>query len=270
MDEALLMGRPAGGLPYPSPTPLSLAADDLAGPQYLAAEVECLRAEIDLIQQELSTSGETTLSVASMDIELRLLEEELTLARAEAASLRRRVELRMALDQLLAAPEAGPQLLRQTLALLAPRLADWGVVDLLHADGKRRRKVYHPEQRHQALVTRLESIPPEHDPLWRAHTVAQHGAPRLLAQVTPRQFALGVSAESQEWLRELGLHSAVMLPLTACGRQLGTLTLIRGAHRPPFTPTTQPWLQELATTLALGLAARQPVKYLWGDQDGRA
>jgi PAS domain S-box-containing protein len=121
----------------------------------------------------------------------------------------------------------------QTLSSVAravvPRLADWCAVSVVDADGTLRQvAVAHADPARVEWARELSRrFPP--DPRARTGTAAvvRTGQPELFPEITDEMLVASArDAEHLRIARELGLRSAMTVPLTARGRTLGALSLL--------------------------------------------
>jgi PAS domain S-box-containing protein len=143
-----------------------------------------------------------------------------------------------------------------TLARLArlavPRLADWCAVDMLGPDGDvERLAVAHEDPEKVRWAYELqERYPPRPDDLHGVSYVLRSGEPEFFPEISNEllEESIGDDDELRQIMDELGLRSAICVPLTARGRTLGALTLIAAESHPPYS--------EEDFALALELARR--------------
>jgi serine phosphatase RsbU (regulator of sigma subunit)/PAS domain-containing protein len=126
--------------------------------------------------------------------------------------------------------------LDELAALAAPGLADLAVVDLIGADGALRAAGAAGEGAEDVRASRIADPVDPAGPHPVA-VVARSGEPLLLRDVKER--------DSEEWatsrghfevIRRLGYGSAAIVPLSARGRTIGTMALVRFRHRRQFDP----------------------------------
>lgn len=140
-------------------------------------------------------------------------------------------------------------LLQRLARLVVPRLAQWCVVDTVSEEGDIRHVAsVHEDASRQGLLQELERLTPRG---WHAlHPTVQvltTGRPLLVSVVTEaslREYGLG--EEQLRVLRELGLRSAISLPLTARGQPLGAILLASGRPGFEYGPRELALAQELA------------------------
>lgn len=116
--------------------------------------------------------------------------------------------------------------LERVAQLAVPDLADWCAVDLLVGDNIARVAVAHQDPA-KLDVARVyaQRFPESQDTGVRR--VIMSGQPTFTPVLTPERFAAAFTDPEQiKMLGDLGLHSAILVPLTARGRVLGAITLL--------------------------------------------
>jgi signal transduction histidine kinase/GAF domain-containing protein len=113
--------------------------------------------------------------------------------------------------------------------LIVPEFADWCAVDVLDEDGAiRRLAVAHrdPEKREWAIRSR-DDFPPTADEPEGTGRVVRTGSAVLYRTITPELLAATTKSDLHlQTLSELGMASAMVVPLTAGGRTLGALQFV--------------------------------------------
>ncbi|MFL5832222.1 MAG: SpoIIE family protein phosphatase [Solirubrobacteraceae bacterium] len=146
--------------------------------------------------------------------------------------------------------------LRRLTELTVPELAQLAVVDVLDDDGCVRTAVAAATEPSRALE--VQEMRRAH-PLRRgsAHPVA--GVLRTLEPVllpvmsAEFQHTIAEGDEHYELMRRLGYHSAIVVPLVARRRALGTLSLLRMEGSPPYSQDDLVLAEELARRAALAI-----------------
>jgi PAS domain S-box-containing protein len=120
--------------------------------------------------------------------------------------------------------------------LVVPGFADWCAVDLLDPDGSLRRlAVVHRDPAKAEWAERSRTrFPPRTTESEGTGLVMRTGEPALYAEITDELLVESTFDEEHlETLRQLGMRSAVVVPLAARGRVLGALMLVSAdeAHR---------------------------------------
>ena len=116
--------------------------------------------------------------------------------------------------------------LERVAQLAVPDLADWCAVDLLVDENIRRVAIAHQDPAKIALAHEYMARFPEQQDTG-VRRVITSGQPTFAPALTPEMFSDTYRDPEQiRMLRELGLHSAIIVPLTARGRVLGAITLL--------------------------------------------
>jgi PAS domain S-box-containing protein len=140
--------------------------------------------------------------------------------------------------------------------LTVPSLADWCAIEIAEADGSTRQVgVAHvdPAKVRWAEELRVRYPPRPEDP-HGVLSVIRTGRPVLLPDIPDELLVAGArDAEHLRIARELGLRSALVLPLTARGRTLGALTLVNAESGRRFSAADMPLAEQLASRAALAV-----------------
>lgn len=148
---------------------------------------------------------------------------------------------------------------RLTLSSLArlcvTELADWAVVYVMEdGDELRRLEVVHRDPGRTDAARRLREQPltaADAAPLFEVMRTAK---PFLATSIESQDLAaLSPDPERQSLLRELGLSSLMLLPMTARDRHVGALALASADPEQPFTDEDLALAQSLATRAALAV-----------------
>lgn len=119
--------------------------------------------------------------------------------------------------------------LAQVAKLAVRSLSDWCAVDILHDGELTTLAVEHVDPAKVAWAWELqERYPPDRNGPTGAPNVVRTGVSELFADITDDMLVAGARDEEHLRLaRELKLNSAMVVPLSARGRTLGAITLIR-------------------------------------------
>jgi GAF domain-containing protein len=121
--------------------------------------------------------------------------------------------------------------------LTVPMLADWCAVDIVQDNVTVTVAVAHvdPDKVRWAWALQ-EKYPPNPDSATGAPNVVRTGHSELYAEISDAMLVAGaIDEEHLELSRELNLRSAMVVPLSARGRTLGAITLIRTDLAPSYT-----------------------------------
>ena len=123
------------------------------------------------------------------------------------------------------------ELLTRIAELAVPEIADWCAVDLLSADGRLERvALTHADPALQSQALELSRrFPPDPATKGGAYSVIRSGEPMLFEDVSDEFLRRSTRSEDQyALLRELGIRSAIIVPMRTRERTLGTLTFATG------------------------------------------
>jgi PAS domain S-box-containing protein len=140
--------------------------------------------------------------------------------------------------------------------LTVPRLADLCVIDMLAEDGSIRQMAVASADRE--IARKLESLrerqqldPAGEHPVAR---VIRSGVAELLAQMTGAQLhSFAEGAEHAQFMLDNGYNAAVVAPLLARQRTLGTLSVLRLGGEESYSQTDMELVCELARRAALAI-----------------
>jgi PAS domain S-box-containing protein len=184
-----------------------------------------------------------------------------TTARVHAAEVRERaLERSQFLADVSAALDASldyDETLRAVADLAVRRIADWCSIDMVDEErGLRNVAVAHVDPEKVAMARELQQrYPPDLDaPTGAANVALRTGEPELYPEITPELLErAGTDAEQVELIRELGLSSAMVVPLRARERVLGALTLIATHGRAAYGPDDLAFAEQIAARAALAV-----------------
>ncbi|MDX6487462.1 MAG: hypothetical protein QOK13_77, partial [Gaiellaceae bacterium] len=144
--------------------------------------------------------------------------------------------------------------------LVVPAFADWCAVDLLEPDGSLRRlAVVHrdPAKAEWAERSRTQ-FPPRTTEQEGTGLVMRTGEPALYAEITDELLVESTFDEEHlETLRQLGMRSAVVVPLAARGRLLGSLMLVSSDETHRYGEDDVALAQEVARRAAVAVENAQ-------------
>jgi PAS domain S-box-containing protein len=149
-------------------------------------------------------------------------------ARNAAEAVSARLEILAETGERLASTLDYETTLANLASVLLPGFADWYAVDVVDGDGTLRRlAIVHKDPAKSELIEKHRlhtAFPDEPEGAGRA---VRTGEALLYRRVTDELLARSTrSPERHKALRELGMESALVVPLTAGGRTFGALTLV--------------------------------------------
>jgi PAS domain S-box-containing protein len=139
---------------------------------------------------------------------------------------------------------------------VVPELADWCSVQLADDTGRLRQVVVaHVDPTKEAWARQLnERYPAPTDSGTGAPNVLRTGRPELYASISEEMLTAGaVDSEHLAILRELGMVSAMVIPLRAHDRTLGVLTLVAAESGRRYTEDDVELAMELGRRAALAV-----------------
>lgn len=159
----------------------------------------------------------------------RLFQSE-RIARAEAEAAERRAAFLAQASALLASSLEWETTVASVARLAVPRIADWCVVDLPEGLGRGGKPVTvahaDPEKREIARALR-ERYPPDPDANTGVAEVMRTGRSELYPSIPDELLVQAARSEEHlRFLREVGMTSAMIVPLWARGRALGAISLV--------------------------------------------
>jgi PAS domain S-box-containing protein len=139
--------------------------------------------------------------------------------------------------------------------LIVPELADWCTVDIVDAGAVRRLAVAHVRPENVALARELsERYPPDEHADSGVPHVIRTGTSEIYPEISDALLVeSAVDADHLRILRELGLYSAVVVPLHTGTRALGALTLVSAESRRRYTIADLRLAEELGRRAATAM-----------------
>jgi PAS domain S-box-containing protein len=144
--------------------------------------------------------------------------------------------------------------LKRIVELSVPKMADWCAVDMIESGGELERLAtahVNPAKLERTKVLQICYSPDARSAL---HEVIRTGRSQLLADI-PDSLSEDTAAISEHvrLQRELGLRSAMIIPLRARGRTLGALTFVSAESNRRFGDADLAFAEELANVAALAV-----------------
>jgi PAS domain S-box-containing protein len=140
-----------------------------------------------------------------------------------------RMEFLARAGEVLASSLDYEQTLRNVAGLAVPQIADWCAVDLFDAEGQREPvAIAHSQPEKLKTAARLRTYEPERlDPDQGLGRVRRTGEPLLYTEI-PDELLVGAAADDEHLrlLREVGMRSALIVPLRIGARTIGALTMV--------------------------------------------
>ena len=176
-------------------------------------------------------------------------------AETQSADRAARLEFLAHASEALAASLDYRQTLGQVASLAVPTHADWCSVQMVDDGVLRTLAVAHADPTKVQLARELETRwPPDPKARSGAAEVARTGRSLLVEEVTDEMLVAAARDEEHLQLaRELGLRSAMSVPLDAHGQVLGVLTLVGAESGRRYTRADLSFAEDLARRAALAI-----------------
>jgi len=163
--------------------------------------------------------------------------------------------------ELLTSPLDPEERLTDLARLVVPDLGDWCGIDILDAQGAIRQvAVAHVDPAKVKWARELnQRYPPRPDAPTGVPNVLRTGKAELVAEISDEMLVAGaIDDEHLRIVRELGLRSAMVVPLTVRDRTFGALTLISAESRRRYDEEDLALVSEMARRAAFAIdSARQ-------------
>jgi PAS domain S-box-containing protein len=146
--------------------------------------------------------------------------------------------------------------LRDLAQLAVPRIADWCAVDIRQADGSIERiTTAHVDPARVELSRELaEQYPTDPSAPGGVPNVLRTGRPEIYPEVTDEMLVSRArDPEHLRILRDLGIRTVLIAPLTARGSTLGAITFVRSRAGHPFSKDDVTVLTEVARRAGLAV-----------------
>jgi signal transduction histidine kinase len=144
--------------------------------------------------------------------------------------------------------------LNSVAKVAVPQIADWCAIDLLQENGTLRRVAAQHIDTHKIELAHdlaKRYPPPQNSGIFQ---VIKSGTSGFAAEITQEMLdAEQVDEEHGSILRELGMKSAIVSPLIARGRTLGTITLVTAESNRRFRSSDVSFVEDVAHRAAIAV-----------------
>lgn len=235
-------GRPFAAEEYPLARVL-LRGETLAGEEVHYRRGDGTRAVLQLRGAPVLVDGEVTAGVVTF---------------TDATEQRRRRQADQLLaraSELLASSLESAATLQRVADLVAGSLADYCIVHVEEGGELRAPGIAHADPRRREIVRGiLRRFPVDPGGAHPAVVCLRTGEPQLIEQVSGELMsAISTGPEHSEMLRDLGLASAMVVPMQARGRTLGAISFGRTGDSPPYGEAELEVALELSRRAALAV-----------------
>ncbi|HJP58445.1 MAG TPA: CHASE3 domain-containing protein [Gemmatimonadaceae bacterium] len=135
-------------------------------------------------------------------------------------------------------------------------MADWCAIDLVQPDGSIRQAIvaHNDEEKVRWAKELRKQYPPNYDEPTGVGQVIRSGKPEIYSEISDDMLVKGAQDDRHlSILRELGIKSALIVPMIARGRTLGALTLISSMVGRRYDQADESLATELATRAAIAI-----------------
>jgi PAS domain S-box-containing protein len=148
-----------------------------------------------------------------------------------------------------------PEVLRQVASLAVPEVADWCAVDMVVDGTIDRVAIAHQDQ---AMVAMAEELSSRYPPDPRSQTgvpgVLRSGISELYPEI-PDELLRSATQDEEHYrlIQEIGMRSAMIVPMVARGRSVGALSFVSGPSGRRFDAQDLELVEELARRCATAI-----------------
>ena len=181
-------------------------------------ELEARQLEMENLAAELE----------QLNVEAETATEDATEARIAAQASEERLRLLDEASRVLGSSLDYQATIAMVARLAVPTFADWCAVDVVEDGDLKRLALEHidPAKLHRAREID-EQFPPTRDGTSGVTKVIRTGEPEFLPNISDEMLAsMARSSEHLAAVRELGINSVIIVPMTARGQTLGAITLV--------------------------------------------
>ncbi|MFL5842837.1 MAG: SpoIIE family protein phosphatase [Thermoleophilaceae bacterium] len=176
-------------------------------------------------------------------------------ARAAAEAAERRARFLAEASALLDASLDYETTLQSVAGLVVSEMADWCGIDMVEPAGVRSVAVAHVDPEKVRWARKIaERYPPDLDAPTGVPNVIRTGRPELYTEI-PWQLVeqVAVDDEHLELIRQLELHSIIIVPMVARGRTLGAITFVGAESGRTYEEADLALAEELARRAAMAV-----------------
>ncbi|MBA3463284.1 MAG: GAF domain-containing protein [Deltaproteobacteria bacterium] len=181
----------------------------------------------------------------------------MTEMRVNAVIAEERATFKVRAGAVLASSLDYEETLRNVAALAVPRIADWCGVELVGPDGKSKQvAVAHVDPAKVEYARELAlRYPPDPDAATGVPNVLRTGVSELYPQIREELLAAGAKdAEHLRILRELGLRSAMVVPIKDREKVVGAISFIMSGDHREYTAADLAMAEQLAQRAGAAIA----------------
>ena len=148
-----------------------------------------------------------------------------------------------------------PEVLAKVASLAVPEVADWCAVDVIENGGLARVALAHEDP---AMVEMAQELSRRYPPDPQADTgvpaVLRNGKPELYPEI-PDELLRSAARDDEQYrlIKEIGMRSAMIVPMVARGRTVGAMTFVSGFSGRRFDQADLDLVKELGRRCATAI-----------------
>ena len=235
-----------------------------------ATEMESQAAELEATAEDLRTTNEELNRATQAAEEAR---DGAIVAQNQLQQVLQGAKLLSDASRVLASTLDYETTLDAVARLAVGTMADWCAIDLVQPDGSIRQAIvaHRDEEKVRWAKELRKQYPPDYNEPTGVGQVIRSGKPEMYSDISDDMLIKGAQDDRHlSILRELGIKSALIVPMIARGRTLGALTLISSTAGRQYDEADQSLATELATRAAIAIDNAQLYRAALSASDAKS
>ena len=235
-----------------------------------ATEMESQAAELEATADDLRTTNDELNRATRAAEQAR---DSAVVAQNQLQQVLQRAKLLSDASRVLASTLDYETTLDAVARLAVGSMADWCAIDLVQPDGQIRQAIvaHRDEEKVRWAKELRKRYPPDYGAATGVGQVIRSGKPEMYSDISDDMLAKGAQDDSHlSILRELGIKSALVVPMIARGRTLGALTLISSVPGRRYDEAEESLATELATRAAIAIDNAQLYRAALAASDAKS
>lgn len=218
-----------------------------------ATEMESQAAELEVTAEDLRTTNEELNRATRAAEQAR---DTALVAQSQLQQVLQGAKLLSDASRVLSSTLDYETTLDAVARLAVATMADWCAIDLVQPDGDIRQAIvaHRDEEKVRWAKELRKQYPPDYSEPTGVGQVIRSGKAEMYSEISDDMLIKGARDETHlSILRELGIKSALIVPMIARGRTLGALTLISSVVGRRYSDADESLATELATRAAIAI-----------------
>jgi signal transduction histidine kinase/CHASE3 domain sensor protein len=235
-----------------------------------ATEMESQAAELEATADDLRTTNDELNRATRAAEQAR---DSAVVAQNQLQHVLQRAKLLSDASRVLASTLDYETTLDAVARLAVGSMADWCAIDLVQPDGQIRQAIvaHRDEEKVRWAKELRKRYPPDYGAATGVGQVIRSGKPEMYSDISDDMLATGAQDDNHlSILRELGIKSALVVPMIARGRTLGSLTLISSVPGRRYDEAEESLATELATRAAIAIDNAQLYRAALAASDAKS